>query len=224
MIKTYRIVGVIADQPDKAVGAAPRPFLLLPYDQVPTTSLFYQALLKTIVNFVVKSHGDISIAGEVRPIFQQLAPRYAVQDFKTMQQVVDDSMFSQRLGLYLTGAFAGLAVVMLAAGLYGVLAQLVSYRRHEFGIRMALGATRESLSGLVLRQSSVLIGIGLVAGLGISLLLGNLVRSFLFGVEPADLWTYVSVAGLSLLVGLAASLLPALRAASIEPMEALRDE
>ena len=224
MLKPYTIVGVLANQPDQAVSAAINPFILLPYEQVPTTSLFYQALLQTVVNFVVKTRADIPIAGQAQAIFHQLAPGYAVEDFKSMQQVVDESMFSQRLGLYLTCAFAALAVLMLVAGLYGVLAQLVSYRRREFGVRMALGASRQSLGRLVLRQGSVLIGTGLISGLVLALLLGNVVKSFLYGVQPVDGLTYAIVAVVSLAIGLLASLIPAHRAASIEPMEALRDD
>ena len=75
----------------------------------------------------------------MRDVFRQTAPDFALDNFQTMQQAVDDSNFSQRLGLYLTGAFAGMAVLMVIAGLYGVLAQLVSYRRREIGVRLALG-------------------------------------------------------------------------------------
>ena len=82
-----------------------------------------------------------------------------------MQEAVDKNTFSQRLGLYLVGSFAGLAIAMVIAGLYGVLSQLVSYRRREIGVRMALGATRGSVAKLVLRQGSILIGAGLAAGL-----------------------------------------------------------
>lgn len=140
-----------------------------------------------------------------------------------MQEVVDDSIFSQRLGLYLTATFAGLAVIMVMAGLYGVLAQLVSYRQREIGIRMALGATRESVSGMILRQSAFLIGLGLGAGILLALAAGRLVTSFLYQVPTTDAWTYVGVIVSLLGVGALASLLPARRAASIEPMQALRE-
>ncbi len=86
----------------------------------------------------------------MRAIFHSAAPGYALDDFQTMQDVVDKNTFSQRLGLYLVGSFAGLAVAMVIAGLYGVLSQLVSYRRREIGVRMALGATRISVAQLVL--------------------------------------------------------------------------
>jgi hypothetical protein len=167
MIKPYSIVGVLADQVDSNVGGVVRPLILLSQHQVPTTSLFYQALLKTVVSFVVRSRGEIPIAAEMRSLFHQVAPGFALEDFETMEDLVQKNTFSQRLGLYLVGSFAGLAVAMVVAGLYGVLSQLVSYRRREIGIRMALGATGRSVAQLILRQGSIVIG----SGLGIGLLL-----------------------------------------------------
>ena len=137
-----------------SVGGDVQPLILIPQQQIPTTSLFYQALLKTVVSFVVKTRGDIPVAAEMRSVFHQDAPGFALDNFQTMQEAVDQNTFSQRLGLYLVGSFAGLAVAMVIAGLYGVLSQLVSYRRREIGVRMALGATRISVAQLVLRQGS----------------------------------------------------------------------
>jgi predicted permease len=224
MIKPYTIVGIIGDQVDDNVGAAVQPFMLLPQQQIPTTSLFYQALLKTLVNFVVRTHGDIPVAAEMRSVFHQNAPGYALDNFQTMQEAVEKNTFSQRLGLYLVGSFAGLAVVMVIAGLYGVLAQLVGYRRREIGVRMALGATRQSVAGMILRQGSVLIGAGLAVGLVLAVSAGRLVRSFLYQVHPLDAWTYLGVVLTLSLVGAMAAFLPARRAASIEPIQALREE
>ncbi len=224
MIKPYTIVGVLADQVDSSVGGAVQPLVLLPQQQIPTTSLFYQALLKTVVTFVVKTHADIPVAQEMRSVFHQLAPGFALDNFQTMQEAVDKNTFSQRLGLYLVGSFAGLAIAMVIAGLYGVLSQLVSYRRREIGVRMALGATRGSVATLVLRQGSILIGAGLVVGLVLAVATGRLIKGFLFEVKPLDASTYVAVAVALTAIGLVAALIPARRAASIQPMQALRDE
>ena len=224
MIKPYTIVGILGDQVDKNVGSAPLPLIMIPQQQVPTTSLFYQALLKTVVNFVVKTRGNIPVAQEMHSVFNQYAPGFALDSFKTMQETVEANTFSQRLGLYLVGSFASLAVAMVFAGLYGVLSQLVSYRRREIGVRMALGATRLSVARLVLRQGSVVVGTGLGVGLVLAFATGRLIKSFLYEVQPLDVWTYVVVALALVVIGLTASLLPARRAASIEPMQALRDE
>jgi ABC-type antimicrobial peptide transport system permease subunit len=141
-----------------------------------------------------------------------------------MQQAVEQNTFSQRLGLYLVGSFAGLAVIMVFAGLYGVLSQLVSYKRREIGVRMALGATRVSVAQLVLGQGTVLVGGGLGVGLVLAFATGRLVESFLYQVKPLDLWTYAAVVLALAVIGLMASLLPAHKAASIEPMQALRED
>jgi putative ABC transport system permease protein len=224
MIKLYTIVGILGDQVDRSVGGATQPLILIPQQQIPTTSLFYQALLKTVVSFVVKTRGNIPVAVEMRSVFHQYAPGFALDQFQTMQDAVDQSTFSQRLGLYLVGSFAGLAVAMVFAGLYGVLSQLVSYRRREIGVRMALGATRVSVAQLVLRQGSVLVGAGLGVGLVLAFATGRLIKSFLYQVQPLDISTYAAVVLALAVIGLTASLLPARKAASIEPMEALRED
>jgi len=224
MVKPYTIAGVLADQVEGKVGGEVLPLILLPQQQIPTESLFYQALLKTGVSFVVKTRGDIPVVSAMRSIFQKSAPGFALENFQTMQDAVDESTFSRRLALYLVGSFAGLAVAMVIAGLYGVLSQFVSYRRHEIGVRMALGASRRSVARLVLRQGAMLIGTGLAAGLLLALAAGRLIEGFLYQVQPLDAWTYLFAALLLTCIGLIATLIPAQRAAAIEPMQALRTE
>ena len=106
---------------------------------------------------------------------------------------------------------------MVIAGLYGVLSQLVGYRRREIGIRMALGATRQSVAQLVIGRGSILIGLGLGAGLLLAFASERLIQSFLYHVRPLDAWTYLSVLLLLPLIGLIAAFLPARKAASIRP-------
>jgi predicted permease len=224
MVKPFTIAGVLADQVDRSVGGDVQPLIMLPQQQIPTTSLFYQALLKTVVDFVVKTRGSVPVVPEMRSVFHEVAPGIALDNFLTMQQAVEKNTFSQRLGLYLVGSFAGLAIAMVIAGLYGVLSQLVSYRRREIGVRMALGATRQSVATLVLRQGIIVIGAGLAAGLVLAFGVCRLIAGFLYQVKPLDAWTY-AIVGLALpVIGLTAALLPARRAASIQPMQALREE
>jgi predicted permease len=224
MIQPYTIVGVLADQKDSAIGTAPGPLLLVPYQQIPTTSLFYPALLKTVVNMLVKTRGDVAVAPIARSVFREQAPDYALDNFQTLGETVDKSNFTNRLGLYITAAFAGLAALMVITGLYGVLAQLVGYRRREIGIRLALGAPRASVLQMVLRQGAAMIVAGLAAGLVLSALTGRLLSGFLYGVGAADVWTYAGVLLTLCLIGAAASYIPAWRASLIPPVEALRDE
>ncbi len=224
MVRPYSIVGVLGNEVDKTVGSDPLPMILLPDQQIPTTSLFYQALLKTEVSFVVKTRTNIPVETVMRSLFHRYAPAFALDQFQTMQSAVEKNTFGQRLGLYLVSSFAGLAVVMVVAGLYGVLSQLVGYRRREIGVRMALGATRASVAQLVLRQGSVLVGAGLGAGLILAFAAARLVKSFLYHVQPLDGWSYAAVSLALAIIGLLAALFPARRAAAIEPMQALREE
>jgi ABC-type antimicrobial peptide transport system permease subunit len=113
---------------------------------------------------------------------------------------------------------------MVIAGLYGVLAQLVSYRRREIGVRLALGSTRERILGMFLKQGLILVVAGLVLGVICALWAGKLVKSFLYQVQPLDGWTYIGVGVLLLVVGILAAIIPARRAAAVEPSEALRNE
>jgi hypothetical protein len=114
--KPATIVGVLADQVDNSVSTKPRAMIMLSYQQIPTSSLFYQALIKTVVFFTVKTQGNIEVASEMRNVFHQLAPGMALDNFQTLQKTVDDSTFSSRLGLYLIGGFAGMAVLIVVAG------------------------------------------------------------------------------------------------------------
>jgi len=201
MLQPYTIVGVLADQVDKSPSQPPQPLILLSYQQIPVTSLFYLALLKTIVHFVVKTRGDIVVAPEMRAVFHRTAPDFALDNFQTLQEAVDQSNFSARLGLYLTGTFAGLAVVMVIAGLYGVLAQVVNYRQREIGLRLALGATPRGILSMFLLQGSTVVALGLAAGIALAIPTSQLVKSFLFGVKPLDGATYVSVVVALFVVG-----------------------
>jgi ABC-type antimicrobial peptide transport system permease subunit len=113
---------------------------------------------------------------------------------------------------------------MVFVGLYGVLSQLVGYRRHEIGVRMALGATRRSVAQLIVRQGSILIGSGLAVGVLLAFVTGRWVKSFLYQVQPLDGLTYAAVAVTLVVIGLIATIVPARGAAAIEPMEALRED
>lgn len=224
MVKPYTIVGIIGDQVDQSPATLPGPLLMVPYHQVPETSLFYAALLKTVVCFVVKTRTDVAVAPAVRSVFRELAPDFALDNFKTMQESFAQSNFNDRLGLYLIGTFAAMAVLMVIAGLYGVLAQIVSYRRREIGVRLALGATPPAMLALILRQASLLVVAGMVVGIALSLATGKLVAGFLYGVKPLDVWTYFAVLAVLFAVGAVAAFIPARRASAIEPTEALREE
>ena len=140
---------------------------------------------------------------------------------REMEAVFADSIRRPRLLAQLLGGFAGLALLLAAIGTYGVLSYMVTERRREIGIRMALGAERGSVLGQVLKQGLLLAGIGVAAGLVGALGLTRLVTSLLFGVQPTDPLTISAVVGTIAIVAAAASLVPAWRASRVDPIVVL---
>jgi ABC-type antimicrobial peptide transport system permease subunit len=136
----------------------------------------------------------------------------------------DDSIGSQTLAARLMSIFAGSALLIAVAGVYGVLAYSVIQRKHEIAIRIALGAKRSDVLMLVLKNAAFLLTLGLGAGIAVAMLAASTIRSFLFGVGGHDAVTIVSVCLLLAGCGMIAAFVPARRAASIQPMEALRTE
>jgi predicted permease len=224
MLKPYTIVGVLENNIRRNLTEVTQPELTLAYRQVPPDSLFYPILLASATEFILHTSGDVDLSQTIHRVMRETAPGFAVDDLKSMQSALDDATGNQRLGVYLIGSFAALAALMVMAGLYGVLSQLVSQRQQEVGIRIALGATRESILALFLRQSWRLIAVGIVAGLAASLLATRLVQSFLFNVPVLDPLSYLAAAFGLALVGTVAALIPARRASRVEPMVALRNE
>ena len=200
----------------------PDPEVLLAYQQFPTTGLMYTLLVASGTNFIVRTRGDVDVADGIRRVFRQSAPDFALDHLRTMRGALDEVTFDQRLGLYLTGSFAAVAILMVLTGLYGVLAQLVGQRRREIGIRMALGASRGSIQAMILRRASWLSTLGLLVGLLASIEAGRLLRVFLFGVRPVDGSTYFAVTAVLLVVGTAAAFFPARNAAKTDFRTALQ--
>jgi ABC-type antimicrobial peptide transport system permease subunit len=141
--------------------------------------------------------------------------------FKTQ---IREGLLRERLMATLSGFFGGLATVLAVIGLYGVISYFVIQRRNEIGVRMALGANRSDILRMVLRDAAILLGIGLVAGTGLTIAAGSAAASMLYGLKPSDPLTLAAAIAGIVAVGLAASFLPAHRAANIHPMAALREE
>jgi ABC-type antimicrobial peptide transport system permease subunit len=144
--------------------------------------------------------------------------------FQVFTTQVRESLLRERLMATLSGFFGFLAVALATVGLYGVISYMVERRRNEIGIRIALGANRANVLNLVLREAGMLLVAGLAIGIGLALAVGRAASSMLFGLQPSDPVTIgASVAGLAV-VAIAASVWPAMRAARVEPMDALREE
>jgi putative ABC transport system permease protein len=148
-------------------------------------------------------------------------PLYAV---RTMEDYLALDLGRARFQTLLLGLFATLALVLTAVGLYGVMAQTVAQRTHEIGIRMAMGATRESVLAMVLGRGTILTLAGTAIGIGGALSLAKLTESLLYQIPPRDPLTYVSVCAVLAFTAIVASYVPALRATKVDPMVALRYE
>ena len=165
-----------------------------------------------------------SIGPAVRRQIQQLDPNVPVNDMKTMEMQVTESLFVERLIATLSAFFGLLATLLAAIGLYGVMAYSVERRTREIGIRVALGAERSGVIGLVMREVALLAAIGIAVGLPVALALTKYLQSQLFGLEPNDPLT-LAIATLAMAaVALLAGYIPAERAARVDPIVALRYE
>ena len=143
---------------------------------------------------------------------------------RVMQDIVNTSAARPRMTTYLMLVFAALATILAGVGLYGVLAYAVSQRVREIGVRVALGAEPGDVIRMVVRQGSGLAVTGLVIGLGIALAAGRVVSSLLFEIQPTDPWALGGAGALRLVIALAATIIPAWRAAGVAPAEALRSD
>jgi putative ABC transport system permease protein len=164
------------------------------------------------------------LVATVQRELRAIDPAVAVEHVKTLEQFRDESYASQTFAMRLLAGFALVGCALALVGIYGVLSLSVASRRLEIAVRMAVGAQRRNILGLVLSEGLKLIAIGLVIGTGIAIALGRLLQAFLFGVQPADPVTFTFVVILFTAVALLACFIPARRATRINPMTALRDE
>jgi len=226
ILQPITIVGVSGNViQQNSIGDPAEPELALSYIQLPPAAQFSQYMIGFADGFAVRTRsaaGDIG--GTIRAIVKSEATDFAIDNLVPFRKAVQDDMKTQRLTLEITSAFAWIAVLLSAAGLYAVLAYVVGQRIHEMGIRLALGATRGSVFGLIVRQGLWMVGAGLLSGWLAALLAGRWIGSFLYGVTTRDPLTYVIVGMLVALASAVAILVPARRAAHIEPMMALRYE
>ena len=220
-----RVVGVIDDQHQQGVADPAVPEVEIAIPQITPQSEFYNATEGIAMDLAVRtSRPAAEMIPALRKILRQASPELQNATITTMDQIVEDSYGSQRLAAHLLEIFGGSALLLCVAGLYGLLAYIVTQRTRELGVRIALGASRGDLLWLVMRQAGAMLLLGVVLGSGLALASGRLVGGFLYGVSAHDGATLVGAAMLLLISGLTAAYLPARRAAGADPMEALRAE
>jgi len=210
------IIGVVGDVRQGGPDRDPRPECYMTYRQ--------HAFNGNTLSVVVRTAGDPAALTEtLRRLARETSPAVPMK-FTTMETVLADNLAAPRFRTLLFGLFAGLAVSLATAGVYGVMAFAVGQRSSEIGLRMALGATTGSVLRLIIRQGFVCASLGLALGLAAAVASTRLLTSMLFQVQPNDPWVYLAVAVLLGVVTLAACYVPARRASKIDPLAALRQE
>jgi putative ABC transport system permease protein len=208
------IVGIVGDVRDFGLDRAPAAEMFVPVAQ--------SGALSTLI--VRTAMDPQTMARRMRDVVHEVDSQTAIAHEMTIEQARDESLASPRLTATLLGLFAALALLIAAAGIGGIMALAVSQRVHEIGIRMTLGAQPAAILRMVLGQGLLLVVAGVAIGAAGALALTHLVKSLLFGITPSDPATFAGVALLLIAVAIAATLLPARRAAAVDPMDALRSE
>lgn len=223
--RRFKIVGVIDDYHQAGIAASPAPEVDFDAAQLIPTDGFYQATMGAHAELIIRTRADArSFMPDLQRVMHDASPDLSAVDVRTMGQVVEDSMGSQLLAAHLLEALGVLALIVALAGLYSLLAYLVALRTRELGLRMALGAQREQILALVMRQAAWMLAGGIALGIAASLATSQLLSHFLFGVKTKDAATIGCAVALMMAVGAVAAYLPARRASRIEPMDALRTE
>jgi predicted permease len=215
-IDPMTIVGVVDDVRHDSPADPPGPEIYMPLMQHPSRA--------NEVQYVLRTAGEpASVAGASREMLRRLLPGAALRD-TTLEAMVADSIATPRFRMALVSVFAGLALLLAMAGVFGVMSYVALQRTQEFGVRLALGASPLNMLALVLGQGLLVGAAGTAAGLALAVGSARALTGMLFGLAPLDPLTYVGVAVMMILVTLAASAWPAWRASRVDPVAALRDE
>jgi hypothetical protein len=215
------VVGVVGDVKVRGLERAEEPQLYLPAGQVPDTAFTNDDPKDLVIRY---SGTTGALLPAVREIIRAADPEQPISDVRTMEEVVAGETATRRAQLRVLGALAAIALVLSGVGVYGLLAYTVSQRSREIGVRLALGGEPREVASMIVSQGMKLALVGIVPGVLGAFMVARGMRALLFGVAPADPVTVLVAVGLVLLMTLAGSLLPVLRAVRVNPMLALRTD
>ena len=219
------IVGVLEDIHQDAIATPTRAEFYLSMAQLKRSSPLYLPMMGRSMQLAVRTRNSPeAMIPELGRVIRQENPHVVIGDVTTMDQTVEDSIGTQRLAAGVVGTFGALALLITVVGLYGLLTYAVTQRTREIGIRMALGADRRQVMRMILWKALLLMGLGIAIGVGLSFWTNRFLQSFLYGVSKNDPRILVFGPAILLLSGIFAALIPARRAASVDPMQALRTE
>jgi ABC-type antimicrobial peptide transport system permease subunit len=216
-----QIIGVVADQRDGALNQDPEPEMYLPAGQIPDAIQALNVKL-TPLAWVVRTRGEpMKMSTAVEEQLRQVTG-LPVSQIRAMGEVVSRSTSRERFHMLLMSVFGGVSLLLAAIGIYGLMAYSVEQRTHEIGIRMALGAERGNVRGMIMRQGMIFAGVGVVIGIGGAFALTKQIASFLFGVTAFDPLVFGTIPLVLVATAAIAVWWPALQATKVDPATALR--
>jgi len=213
--RTVEIVGLVPDGRYNNMEEDPEPYFYLPLEQMP----WWDYVL------LVYSGGDTGpLVEPIRQTIRDMHSEISIYPMTTLYQLMRDTTYERELIMWLALFFTGLGVILAATGLFGVITYTVTRRTHEFGVRMALGARKSDVMRLIIRLGGRLVLLGLMVGIPLSLAMGNLMRSMLFGVAPIDPMSLLTALAVVVAVSLFSTIVPGIRATEVDPLVVIRTE
>jgi putative ABC transport system permease protein len=217
------IIGVVGDAKADVIEQPAPPTMYMPFAQIPPH--LETVLLRTLpIRWIVRTHTGIGgLTSQLQTALLAVDPEEPVAEVRTMRSLLSGALLRWRFNMLLLGIFAAIALLLASVGIYGVISYAVAQRTQEIGIRMALGSSRATILWMILRHAAMLLAAGTFLGLAGAIAIGRVLKGFLYGVTPGDTGVLFAVSALMCSVGLLAAWTPARKAASIDPMKALRD-
>ena len=213
------VSGVVGDIHVRGLESPSEPQVYLPYKQVPDNSIIFYVPKDLVVR---SSLDPAALIADIRRIVREADPELPVSDVQLLADIVDSETAPRRTQIMVLAGFAGLSLLLAGIGIHSLLAYGVSQRTGEIGVRIAMGARSRDILRMVVREGLVLASVGSVFGLAAAYAAGRMMEALLAGVQPDDAMTFLAGVGLALAMTVSGSLLPALRAARVDPTEALR--